>query len=329
MKSMGSVLALAGIALAVLLFAREDVRAIVGLVVAAGPGLVVASLVHVVPMTLNARAWQLLFARSARPALRVVTLATWVRESVNGLLPVARIGGEVAAFRIVRRAGAGGADGAASLIADMTLSLVSQAVFAAVGVAFLVVQGRASALTADIVAAVALLMVAGVVLALALSSNVLSGLTRFVDRLVVGRLDAALAGSVRIDQALRALQARRRDVAACFAWQLAAWVVGASEIWLALHFLGHPRSVLDAFVIEALIQAVSSAAFVVPGALGVQEGAFLVIGAMLSIDGPTALALASARRIRDLVVFFPGLVVWHRAESRASGQASARLPEPQ
>ena len=322
------VLALAGIALAVVLFSREDVQAIVDLIVAAGPGLIAASLLHALPMTLNARAWQLLFPRSVQPPLRILTFATWIRESVNGLLPVARIGGELAAFRIVRRAGIGRADSAASLVADMALSLLSQTAFAVIGLAFLIAQGRASALTVDLIMAIAGLIVAGGILVLGLKSSVLSILVAVLNRAVFGRLSAALTGTQHVDRALSALYGRRRDVAACFAWQLAGWGVGAGEIWLALHFLGHQRSVLDAFVIEALIQAISSAAFIVPGALGVQEGGFLLIGAMLGMDAPTALALASARRIRDLVVFFPGLVAWQRAESRASRQGATRLPEP-
>ena len=91
---------------------------------------------------------------------------------------------------------------------------------------------------------------------------------------------------------------RRRDVGACFAWQLAGWVLGAGEIWLALRFLGHQRSALDAVVIEALIQAVSSAAFIVPGALGVQEAAFVVIGTTLGIG----MLRGKMHRYRDIPV---------------------------
>jgi hypothetical protein len=76
-------------------------------------------------------------------------------------------------------------------------------------------------------------------------------------------------------------------------------------------------------MIEALIQAISSAAFVVPGALGVQEGGFLVLGAAVGLDGGAALALATARRLRDVVVFFPGLVAWHWTESRVPASESA------
>jgi uncharacterized membrane protein YbhN (UPF0104 family) len=56
---------------------------------------------------------------------------------------------------------------------------------------------------------------------------------------------------------------------------------------------------------------------VVPGALGVQEGGFLLVCTVLGIDGTTALALAAARRLRDLIVFFPGLIAWQWAEARA------------
>ena len=68
--------------------------------------------------------------------------------------------------------------------------------------------------------------------------------------------------------------------------------------------------------IEALVQAASSAAFIVPAALGVQEGAFVLICAAVGIDSVTALALATARRLRDVIIFFPGLLAWQWAESR-------------
>ncbi len=142
-------------------------------------------------------------------------------------------------------------------------------------------------------------------------------------RLRLGPSALAHRQSRRFDRALRAIYMRHRNVAACLAWQLAGWALGGGEIWLALHFLGQPRGVFDALVIEALIQAVSSAAFIVPGALGVQEGAFVVIGAALGLDATVALALATARRLRDAIVFFPGLIAWQWAEVRFRSGRSA------
>ena len=316
MNLLGSVLALAGLVLAVALFAREDVGAIAALLVVAGPGLVLASLVHIVPMAMNAHAWQRLWQRPGRLSLLALTWATWLREAVNALLPVARIGGEIVAYRSVRGAGAGSAEAAATLVVDMALSILSQAGFAIVGLAGLLAVARVPIDTLQIALAVVALIVAGLAFIAVQRAGTLSAIAARLNRWAAGRLVRMLAGTMQIDSAIRAVYARRRDVVACTAWQCAAWMAGAAEIWAALYFLGAPCNVVDAAVIEALVQAASSAAFVVPGALGVQEGAFVVIGAALGIDGATALALAAARRMRDLVVFLPGLLAWQWEEAR-------------
>jgi putative membrane protein len=317
MKYLARGLALAGLALAVMLFAREDLRAIVALLIAAGPGLILAALLHVPPMFANAFAWGQLLPEAQRPRLGVLAGATWLRESVNGLLPVARVGGEIVAYRYVRRQGVRRSDVAASLVADMALSVLSQAAFALLGLALLFALGHRSSATAQLLAAVVGMIPLGAGFVLVQRAGALSALTRMLDRLLAGRLGLVHSQSLRFDQTLRAVYARRRGVVVCFAWQLAGWLLGASEIWLALYFLGQPRNVLDAVVIEAFIQAVASAAFMVPAALGVQEGAFVVIGAALGIDATTALALATARRLRDVIIFFPGLLAWQRTETRS------------
>ena len=61
----------------------------------------------------------------------------WIRESVNSMLPVARIGGEVVSFRLMRRRGLRGSTAAASLVVDMQLTLISQLMFTMVGIGFL------------------------------------------------------------------------------------------------------------------------------------------------------------------------------------------------
>ncbi|TMH58038.1 MAG: hypothetical protein E6H55_14725 [Betaproteobacteria bacterium] len=259
MKHLAGLLALAGLALAVTLFIRGDVISIVALVLAAGPGLVLAALFHVLPMLANACAWRRLLPQAQRPSVRVLTWATWVRESINGLLPVARIGGEIVAYRIVRRHVARRSDAAASLVADMALSVLSQAGFALVGLALLFASGHASSVTTQLLAGVVGIIPLGAGFVLAQRAGALGGITRMLDRLFAGRLGLVHTQSLRFDEAIRAVYERRGDVGACFAWQLAGWVLGAGEIWLALAFLGKQRSVLDAVVIEALIQAVSSA----------------------------------------------------------------------
>ena len=316
MKHVARLWAFAGLALAIVLFAREDVGSSVALVLAAGPGLVLASLFHALPMIANGRAWQRLLPEWQRPTLHLISWATWLRESINGLLPVARVGGEIVAYRIVRSHVADRAEAAASLVADMALSVLSQAGFALLGIALLLAMGHTTTLTSHLLAGVGVMIALGAGFVLVARAGALGALTGTFNRLFAGQLGRGQRSALQFEQALRNIYKRHIDVGTCLVWQLAGWVLGAGEIWLALWFLGQGSNALDAVVIEALVQGVSSAAFVVPGALGVQEGAFVLIGAAVGIDSVTALALATARRLRDVIIFFPGLLAWQWTEAR-------------
>jgi len=316
MKRAARVLAIAGLALAAVLFARENVAGIALLVAAAIPGLMLAAAFHVLPMLVNALAWQRLFASADRPRLSVMARAVWIRESVNGVLPVARVGGEIAAYRILRHHVASRAAVAAGIAADVALSVLSQAAFALLGVALLLAAGHGFAFAKELAFVVGAMLMAGAAFLLAQRAGALAGIAGVAERLFAGRLRAAKAGTLRVDRALRAVHARHADVVACLLLQFAAWVVSAGETWIALHFLGAPRTLAEAVAIEATVQAINSAAFIVPAAVGIQEGAFLLIGGIVGLDATTALALAAARRLRDVVIFIPGLFAWHHAESR-------------
>jgi len=113
------------------------------------------------------------------------------------------------------------------------------------------------------------------------------------------------------------LYRENRALLGALAWHLAAWVVGTGEVWLALRFLGHPVDLSTALLVESLGQAMRAAAFAIPGALGVQEGGYVLLGQMLGIDPDTALALSLSKRVRELSLGIPGLVAWQIEEANA------------
>jgi putative membrane protein len=310
-------LGLAGLAGAVALIVYQGHAAVLSAFAAGGFGLVWASLFHVVPMAINARAWQVLMPGARPPSLAAFTWFVWVREAVNGLMPVARIGGEVVSVRLLMRGGVRKASAVASLVVDMTLSMVSQFIFTALGLGLLVVVATDSAPIGHL--ALGLLLTIPLVggLMWIQRAGAFELVVRVLQRVSGGRFSTLVGGSMRIDRAIRLFYRRRWRVIRCTLWQLLGWIVGAGEIWLALYFLGHPVSLVDALLLEALAQAVSSAAFMVPGALGVQEGGFLLFGSLLGLSSETALALALARRVRDLIVFAPAIVLWQLSEGRA------------
>src|SRR5216684_1243487 len=101
MTRLALALGLMGLALATGLIAYQGFAVVFAAVASAGFGLLLVGFFHLAPLTVNARAWQILIASRRRPSLARFIWATWLRESVNGLLPVARIGGEFVAVRFM------------------------------------------------------------------------------------------------------------------------------------------------------------------------------------------------------------------------------------
>lgn len=305
-----ALLGLAGLALATALFVWQGAGAILAAFLAAGFGILWSSAFHLVPMALNARAWQILLPRALRPSTAFFLRAVWLREAVNGLLPVARIGGEVASARLVMDQGLRAPLAVASLVVDMTLSLVSQFTFAVLGLVLLSFAGGGGAFERRI--ALGLLAAAPILAALGLVQRFgfFGLLARVVRALFGDRFQRLVGGAAPLDRTVRRLYRRRAAILASMLWQLAGWIAGSGELFIALLFLGAPLSVADVVILELLIQALSSGAFLVPAALGVQEGGFLVLGGVLGLAPDVALALALMRRARDLLLFVPALVLW-------------------
>jgi len=119
-----------------------------------------------------------------------------------------------------------------------------------------------------------------------------------------------------LDRTVRTLYTRRRGMAACCAWTIISLVSSSGEIWIALRALGMPATFTNALILQSMAMTVRSAAFPVPGALGVQESGYLFVGNLLGIPGETAFAISLIARVRDLAVGIPALLTWQIIEGR-------------
>jgi len=120
---------------------------------------------------------------------------------------------------------------------------------------------------------------------------------------------------------IEAIYADRPRVAGAASLHLVAWLVGTGEAAIALIMLGHRLPLLDVVAMEAFITALRAAAFVVPAALGVQEGAYIVIGAALGLPPEIALAVSLLKRGREILLGAPGVIVWQLIEARTTKAA--------
>ena len=313
---------LAGLALFLAVLAHGGARDVGAALVAVGPGLLVVALFHVVPMLGDALGWRVLFSPGLRPPVSLMLFARWIGESVNGLLPVLQVGGNVAKARALVRRGVPGAVAGATVVVDVTLVVATQVVFTLVGIALLLAHlgfTRLTLLAAAGAAATTALLAVTFVLQ---RRSPFTLLARLSGRIAGADRQALTAGAAAIDAGVVDLYRDRRAILGSAAWHLVAWFVGAGEVWLALMFLGHPVPLHTAVLLESLGQAVRTGFFLVPGALGVQEGGYVLLGGALGLAPDTALALSLTRRVRDVALGLPGLAAWQLAA--ATGSARAR-----
>jgi putative membrane protein len=275
----------------------------------AGGGLVVVALFHLLPIALDALGWRCVLPPHERPPVRTFVFARWIGFSVNSLLPVMQVGGNVVRARLLARHGVAGVRAAASVVVDVTTLVFSQVLFALVGLGLLVARLGAETPAAPVAAGIFIMALLVLGFYVVQQRGLFAGLTRGLERIVrVG--DWLTASAEAIDRAVHALYGRRRAMAAATGWHLLSWIVGGGEVWLTLYLLGHPVSLVTALLVESLGHAVRSAAFAVPGALGVQEAGYLVLGRVVDLGPEISLALSLAQRVRDLILGLPGLVVW-------------------
>ncbi|MDX1434616.1 MAG: lysylphosphatidylglycerol synthase domain-containing protein [Gammaproteobacteria bacterium] len=320
LKLLGYLAWIAGLAALVALVIAEGAADVLRAIAEGGAGVLAVAAIWLLPMLADTMSWQRLLA--GRSAIRFASLfwIRWIGEGVKNLLPVTTVGGDLLRAWLANRGyGVPGALAGASVVVDVTLAVLTQILFTFMGLAVLVTLG-----TGGVLVHATLLGSATLGLALALFFVVQrAGLFGFSGRLVE-RL-ASRAGWTRIvaqgdalDVEIRALYARRRELAAAMVWRLLAWLAGTLEVWAGLAVLGHPVSLAEAVMLESLIQAVRSAAFMVPGAYGVQEGALIVLGGVIGIAPGVALALSLLKRVREIAWGLPALAVWqlsalHRA----------------
>ena len=252
--------------------------------------------------------------------------ARLVRDSASEVLPLSQVGGYVAGARAIAIAGIPGRTAGASTIVDVSLEFFAQIAYTAIALSWLLhlePQAR-SAVPVAVGLAVAGCLAAGFFVAQRRGFGLLD---RFAGALGREWAERTAAGAGALHAAIAGIYARVGAVWASFALHLACWIASAAEIWLALRFIGAPLGFGAVLVIESLLYAIRSVAFAVPNAVGVQEGAYILLGASFGLTPEIALALSLLKRARDAVIGLPALGAWELIESgRLYGRAAGAQP---
>lgn len=304
---------LLGLGAFVALILGNGLQQIGDVLIKGGPKLLLVPIVMVIPMIVDAKGWQILVSNP--PALRRFFYARWIGESVNTLLPVAQIGGLfVKSYLLGKRLNESGLAMASTIIAD-TVSAVSLLVFIGMTLDLMAIHRIAPSILLTLAAASIIFCLQIYVfyrLQIGRALHLPSRLRKWLSTLTAYAGANSESGGIKGN--LKAIYADRPRILKSLLAQFFGWVIGTIEVWIIVHLLGGTVSVIDALILEGAGQAVRNIAFFIPGALGLQEGAYLLIGTMLGLPSTLALSISLVKRFRELAQGLPGLLVWQANE---------------
>lgn len=286
-------------------------------------GFAAICLIHLVVISLEGIAWRLLV-----PAARVWAFI-WgrlIRDAGSEVLPVSQMGGCVLGARAVVLAGVPGSVAAATTMVDLTLEFIAKLAYMAIGLILLIELRPGMPVSLPVtfgLAATGLFAIAFVIV----QRHGFAIFDRFARMLGRGWAERTVSGMAAVNAALSETYKRRAGLWGGFALHLACWTLSAVEVWIALRLAGAPLGFPTVLVIESLLYAIRTVAFAIPNAVGVQEGAYVLIGTAFGLTPEMALAISLLKRARDLVIGLPALGTWQIAEGGRLWQRSTSLSD--
>ena len=301
-----------GLALTVWLIVHFGAPGVAEALRAAGwGGLIAISAFHLIATTLMGIAWWRLRGTGRR---WVFIWSRLVRDAGSEVLPLSQIGGSLLGARSIVLHGVESSLAAASVVADVTLEFCSQIAFLMLGAGLLLRLAPDCEFTKPILIGLAMSLGAAVAM-VSLQRRESDFFARASRRVASATIGAALAGAAAVQAELREIY-RSRRVWTSFLLHFLAWIATAVEAWIALRIMGAHFNFTVVLTLESLVYAMRAMAFLVPNAIGVQEGAYVVLGAALGLPPDLALGLSLLKRGRDLILGIPVLLTWQFLESR-------------
>ena len=313
-RALAIVGAVVGLFIATAVIAYFNVGAVIAAIRPIGvPGFLAVLAAQVAIFIPLGLAWWLVTPAGAGPA-PLFCWARLLREAASDVLPFSQLGGIVISARGAVLGGVPTAMAFGTCVVDITVEIVAQLLYTLFGVALFVEHLGVGSHDRLLVALIAGLLIAGGLVAGFVFTQ-RRGLN-LVERLAHRVAPAAVEHTTAVNQVFETAYAQPARLWGGLALHVAAWFGGAVGTWLILLFIGRPLPFLSVVAIESLLFAIRNAAFMVPGGLGVQEGAYALIGPLFGLPAEAALALSLLKRARDVSVGVPALISWQVVESR-------------
>jgi putative membrane protein len=238
-----------------------------------------------------------------------------MREVAADILPFAQVGGFILGVRGACLFGVSTSIAVASSIVDLGAEMAGQLLFTAIGLSILGLHPppRFPHNVVDPIASVGLglgvVTVAGFFFSQRFAARALTKLSAQWPKQIQSHLTSVQA-------LLTDIYRRPARVALSIALHLVAWLTAVGGVWLILGFMGASMQPSMILVMESLVYLARSVAFFVPGAIGVMEGGYVLLGPIFGLPADIALSLALIKRGRDLAIGLLAIAVWQTLEGK-------------
>ena len=306
-----------GLLIFVLLILWQGIGDIFDLLATSGWALLILPIVWSPCLLAATISWRLLFPKDHAPNFGTVLKALWIGRAINTLLPVATIGGEIVKARLVTVWGTRGIDASASVLVDKTVQAMAVAIWAFIGTILLVHLAIDSDLAIAAMLGITALAAGLLGFILVQHAGVIGFMATAVGKFVTSDGWKEITNNANeVDAMVRVIYSDYHCVIISTLWRTLGLILQTSEVWLGCYILGFPINFVEALMLKSLTSTISDIAFFIPNAYGVQEGGYVMLGALLGMTADVALAVSLATRVRELVVDVPGLLVWQNIESK-------------
>lgn len=242
-----------------------------------------------------------------------ISLARLAGEAINNLTPTANVGGEPVKAYLLRSHGLSTDAGLASVVAAKTALTISQVIFILLGLPFFL--HRLDWVREGWWLVIPLLALAYGFVALLVRwqrQGLLGMVVRRLQRLLPRwqRLEAWKERAQHIDlHLLEFYNGNQQGFFVSILYHFFGWMLGAFELWFFLYLMRVPVSPIDALIIESMVQPITAAGLIIPGALGVQEAGGVFLCRLLGLNDGVGLTLMTLKRLREAVYNLIGLAV--------------------
>lgn len=267
-----------------------------------------------------------------------LTWARFLRESAATCLPFSQVGGILLSIRAVCFKGyvylknpenLSVARGIGINIVDITTETLSQIAFIIIGICLLIlgqyhetlrdinIPGLAINLKWLIIMGIFLLLIGitSMIWSQRQGSAFIKKAVNFLSKHIAHQWeDQISANADSLQQTLNQIWSSPKNVLFSCIIHFIGWMAGAVGTWICYAFLGTHISFQAAITIESLVCVAMSIGFLVPASVGIQEGAYVIMGSIFGIDPHLSFSLSLIRRARDILIGIPVLLIWQIAE---------------